>query len=134
MRDLFNIDTATKRKMDNMKLAESSVVQDKGSTFKGHALKMKAPSDIKLAYKKVKLLYPDSDHIMVGYRVKGYSGHHHDGEFGAGPKILKILDDRNSTNVAVFISRVHAGPNLGQRRYMHIEQVVREALDELEKS
>ena len=132
-RQLLNIDSSTQQKLDSIKFAESVAIVDKHSSFQAHAVKAKSTAEVKLAYQRIKLLYPDADHIMMAYKVKSYSGHHHDGEYGAGPKLLKTLIDGAYSNTAVFVSRIFGGIKLGQRRFLHIEKVAKEALSKVDK-
>ena len=49
-------------------------ITDRKSRFTGHATRVKGTKDVAAAYKKIELLYPESDHIMVAYLVKTYTG------------------------------------------------------------
>ena len=61
-------------KLSNM--VHSDPVVDKSSIFRGHALKVKSSTKICAAYNKLKILYPESDHIMIAYQIKQHMGHH----------------------------------------------------------
>ena len=106
-------------------------ITEKSSKFVGHAYRVKSNSDVKLAYKKVKLLYPESDNIPMAYSFKQYYGYHDDGEHGAGFKLEKLLKDRGTKNTAIFVTRDFGGIHLGPRRFLHIERSAKQALDEL---
>ena len=112
-------------------MIHTNLIKEKGSIFRGHAFKAKSSSEICLAYSKLKLLYPESDHIMIAYVIKSYSGHHDNGEHGASAKLLKILMDRSLNNTALFVTCEFGGIHLGPRRFLHFEKASRSALDEL---
>ena len=111
-----------------MHFNHSDVVIDKGSSFKGHAIRVSSTAEIRLAYRKLKLMYPESNHIMMAYAVKTYTGHQDNGEFGAGKRLEQILATRGDRNLAIFVTREYGGFHLGIRRFLHIESVARDAL------
>ena len=128
-RELLSIDDNMQHKIDNLKIYESAVVVDKASSFKGHAIPVKSMAEVCLAYLKIKQMYPDADHAVLAYTVREYTGHHHDGEFGVSPRLLKVLKDKQCSNTAVFVTRIYGGLKLGPRRHVYIEKVAREALN-----
>ena len=119
--------------MDKLQIKSSEAVNDKASVFRGHALKVNNSSEIRLAYKKMKLMYPESNHIMMGYSMKKYVGNCDDGEFGAGKRLQKIVSENPRANgtTVVFVTREFGGIHLGPRRFIHIERVAREAMTSL---
>ena len=66
-------------------------------------------TDIRLAYKKMRLMYPECDHIILAYAMKNYTGYCDMGEYGAGAKILDILTQRGMNNTALFVTREYGG-------------------------
>ena len=56
------------------------------------------------------------------------------GEYGASLRLLKMLESMNSQGVAVFMARVFGGTLLGPKHFVHMEKVVKEALDVLEST
>ena len=89
VQDIFNIDRVTEQKINSLKGVYTSEISEKSSKFVGHAFKVHTPTDVRLAYRKVRLLFPESDNIPMAYKVKEYSGYHDDREHGAGCKIGK---------------------------------------------
>ena len=110
--DLFTIDGAMQEKLDNLKHEQTGSVIEKSSKFVGYAFRVNNTSEVKLAYKKCKSLAPDADHIMSAYKVKQYQGYHDNGEHAAVKRLMKILNDRNLQNTAVFVSRVYGSKTL----------------------
>ena len=131
VQDIFNLDNHTMEKINNIQLTHTDPMSDKGSVFRAHAFKVNNSESIKLAYKKLKLMYPESNHIMLAYAIKKYMGHQDDGEFGAGKRIQQILLSRGHNNTAVFVTREYGGFHLGKRRFLHIEAVTHDVLDKL---
>ena len=103
--DIFNVTKEDSNKMEKMKFQESVVHTKKGSTFRGFAIPVKGCNEVRLAYKKLKILYPESDHMVMAYSVKTYTGHQDNGEYGASRRLLDILTTGKRKNVAIFIAR-----------------------------
>ena len=88
-------------------------------------------SQVRNAYKHIKQISPDSDHIMMAYSARQYSGHHDDGKHGTSRRLTAILADRNSVNVTVFVTRTFGGLHIGPKRFMLIERAAKEALNKI---
>ena len=131
VQDMFNISNEDISKMDKLQFCSSDVITDKKSHFRGHAIKVQNTAAIKLAYTRLRLLYPECNHVMMGYAIKTYVGFQDHGEYGAGKRLQKMLMSTGRNNTALFITREYGGIHLGVRRFIHIEQVARSALDKL---
>ena len=95
-------------------------------------MKAKSANEVKLAYKKAKQLFPDSDHIVMAYTFKTYTGWQDNLEYGAGKKLLELIKDHDKHhNTVLFITRKTTGMYLGPRRFMYIQKVAKEALTKL---
>ena len=129
--DVLNCDKEMRSKMEKLELVHTEAIRDKGSLFRGHAVRVRNSGEVNAAYVKMRMLYQESDHIMMGYSVKQYTGHHDNGEHTAGRKILQVLMQKGHINTAVFVTREHGGPQLGPRRFIHIESAARNALNQL---
>ena len=134
VQEMLNVKPAVQDKMNAITFSESSTVVEKGSTFSAFATHVKNTTDVKLAYARIRQICPESDHVMLGYTLKNYTGHHDNGEYGASKKILQKILDNGSANTAVFVTREYGGVHLGQRRFMYIERVAQEALLALQSS
>ena len=132
VQEVFDTVLNDQQKMDNMDFVHTNVQTEKGSHFRGHAVRITAAKDVKLAYKKLRTLYPESDHLIMSYLVKSYQGNQDDGEYGASKKILQILNDSGMVNTVLFVTRQYGGIQLGPRRFTFIENVAREALQALQ--
>ena len=76
---------------------------------------------------------------MCGYRLYGKEMHilqdfSDDGEWGGGRKILEVLKKQGVFNLAVFVVRVHDGPNLGKERFDIIENVTELLLSDMNRT
>ena len=132
VQNIFETDLQMIDKMNNIELVHTTEVVEKGSRFCGHAARVNSTADVKAVYRKMRLLFPESDHIVMSYKVKSYTGHADNGEYGAGRRVQKILLDSENANTVLFVSRVFGGIQLGLRRFLHIEKVARQALDMLQ--
>ena len=103
-------------------------------TYTGYAAKTSSLTQVRRAYCRVRLLHPDADHVMVAYKSKKFDGCHDDGEYGASLRLLKLLDNRGSTDVAVFVARNSGGTLFDPKHFIHIEAVAKKALESLEES
>ena len=131
VQEIFEIDQKTQDKIDTMDCVYSATESEKASSFKGIAFHVKNTPEIKIAYKKVRQLFPEADHLMMGYVVKHYTGHADHGEPGAGNRILQKILNVGSGNTVVFVARKYGGQHLGPKRFMYIEKVTQDALNQL---
>ena len=131
VQEIFNCDLDCTDRMDRIDFVHSTAILDKKSTFTGHAARVKSSKDVNAAYTKICRLYPESDHIILAYAVKNYTGSHDHGEHSAGSRILNILTQRGMNNTVLFVTREFGGIHLGHRRFLHIERAARDALDHL---
>ena len=131
VQNIFNCNREMGSVMGKVKLVHSAESIDKYSRFIGHTARVNNVTEINAAYRKIRLLYPESDHIMMAYGYRSFTGFHDDGEHVAGNRLMQILLQRGSKNTAVFVTREYGGVQLGQRRFLHIEKSARDALDAL---
>ena len=96
VQQVFSLPHQELEKLDQIKLVHTAVTEEKHSRFRGHACRAKSTQEVKMAYQKLCLLYPESDHIMLAYAVKTYMGHHNNREYGASRKMLQILSNRGT--------------------------------------
>ena len=60
---------------------------------------------------------------MAVYTNKTALGYRDDGEYGAGYRLLKVLQDAHLNNIAVFLIRHYGGQHLGPDRHRIMEKV-----------
>ena len=131
VQEILNISPQDKEKMEAITWCNSDPVNDKGSVFKGFAVRIQSAQDVRLVYRKIKLHYPESHHIIMAYAVKTYVGFQDNGKYSAGKILQNILLGSGCKNTAVFVTREYSGTHLGPRRFMHKEKVGREAIAKL---
>ena len=100
---------------------------EKGNIFVPYAAKISSIEDIRKLYPKVKLLHPDSDHVMMAYQFGSQHGRCDDGEHLAGSKILRTLLASNETNLVVFVTGP-LGPGVQWKTRRRIEIITLTAL------
>ena len=118
-------------KWDKIKLVSSDVTSIEGNDFVGFATATSQFQDVKRAYRKLRSLYPTRDHIVAAYRLKnGYTGFQDDGEHGAGHRLLDILKELGSKDVAIFAIRAFAG-HIGPKRFQAYSDTTKQAIERL---
>ena len=125
--DLF-VQKGEQDKTSKVKFWFSEPKDELGSIFTAIAAKVSGYTEIKRAYRKVKQMYPGSNHIMLGYDYHKVQGCQDDGEHSGGLCIQKTLEEQGVTNKAVFVVRNFGGRRLGPKRFDIIRQVVKEVL------
>ena len=131
-----------KNELQNMlsfKIVEGDFASKKNSKFMGFAARVHKIQDVLLAYKQLKYRFPDATHIMCAYRIMDPDVVHFqdcadDGEFGAGRRILQMMEEQSYKNCVAFAVRHHDGPNIGPIRFNMIVDVAKSALQMLPSS
>ena len=105
-----------------------------GQRFRGFTKCVKTIEEVNLAYAKIKSLYSDARHIICAFRVAGRNFHTHqdfmdDDEHGGGNYLLKLLEDSEIRDRAVFVARSYDGTHIGKRRYKAMFDAVKSALE-----
>ena len=130
-------DKTEKEKQEKVKLATADVITEKGSTFMAYAAKTSHIQEVRRAYRKVKTLHPNADHVIGVYMVKANTGYQDDLEHGAGHRLLAAVKghrDDLKTNFAVFVVRVYGGIHLGPARFHIINKIGQQALMRLKNT
>ena len=130
--DLFP-DKTEQDKLDKIKYATSTVVEESGSAFQAFAIKLQSITEVKRAYVRVRQLHPGASHVIAAYSIKSYEGHQDDFEHGASHRLLNVIANNSFNNIAVYVVRYHQGPNLGPKRHQLYEKVATEALARIKK-
>jgi hypothetical protein len=105
-----------------------------GSSFQAHSISIQSQDDIVPA---LHAMYADSrvaraSSNMYAYRIKSgntvIEHYEDDREWGAGRKLLKLLQDSKIINKIVCVTRWHGGSNLGRVRFDHILTAAKQTL------
>jgi hypothetical protein len=132
VRDI-NLDIAdTAIKMDTRHTPTTAV---EGNHFQGHSVPIKSVDDVIPA---IKALYKDTriagaSHVMYAYRVGkaefSIANFEDDGEWGAGRKIMEILDRNEVYNRLICVTRWFNGKHVGSLRFDTIRQLAQDAIN-----
>ena len=111
-------------------MTDETLMTEKGNQFIGRAARVNSLEEVRGAYAKMKLLYPDAEHIVMAFKWAGSEGCCDDGENFVGDKILKQLLSTtigNMDNVAVFGARKFT-TRIGPRRFLLYQKIVDNSL------
>jgi len=113
----------------SVNFARGPSITDRGSVFTAHVawpMRSVAAAHAALAVMKQDSSCSTADHAMTAYRVsvpprgaveKAYDD---DGEAHGGQRLLGALTKMKAVNVAVCVSRVYGGQNIGKARFEHM--------------
>lgn len=104
-----------------------------GSEFLAFAARVDTIEDVRNAYRKLKVKYADASHISSAHRFDPPQGPfnqeaHDDHEYGMGRTLLKILQENNMANAAVFVIRYFGGVHIGTVRFGIAKELASKAL------
>ena len=126
-RDLF-VDKHEQDKIDKIKQYHSDPITEMGSTFQAFAVKCSSITEVKRAYVKMRQMYPNAAHILAAYRIRNGDGYQDDREYGAANKVLKLMEENQAQNMAIFVVRQYDGQHIGPKRHIIIKQATLELL------
>lgn len=128
--DLFP-DLEEQERINAIKLTYTQSRSANKCSFRAAACVASKMNDVHLAYKKVFQENPGADHIVAACSSEGTQGYQDDGEFGAGHRILKVINDAKLGDIAVFVIRDYGGENLGPTRFAVMKDLAAEAIYQL---
>lgn len=109
------------------------------SSFVSYAARVGSIEEVRTAYNRVFLKEPRATHIVCAYILPGENfpmmqGAIDDREFGAARQILRMMQDQNCSEVAVFVAHYYGGQHLGPDRFRIYKELAATALNKLEQS
>ena len=115
------------------KIQPGKQISERASTFTGFIAKANSHRQVRTAYTKMKLAFPQARHIICAFRVEDVLQCYaedfcNDGENGAGRVLLELLREQGYKNCALFVVRQYGGVRLGQKRFDIIKQAGEYAL------
>jgi len=117
-------------------LAQSEPINDRKSTFIGHACHIDDPTQVPeiLAFLMADRRIARAAHPIINAwrcEVDGvmHQDNDDDGESAAGSRLAHLLQIMDLNNVLVVVTRYFGGIHLGADRFKHINQAARNALD-----
>ncbi|XP_075986020.1 protein IMPACT-A-like [Anticarsia gemmatalis] len=121
-------------------ITHGEVIQDRKSSFQGHAAEVHCLDDVTAVLTKLKLNKKilNATHNMYAYRIerktaKGTSilqDCDDDGETHAGGRMLHLLQILDQKNTLVVVSRWYGGIQLGPDRFRHINNATRQVIQQ----
>lgn len=95
---------------------------NQGSEFISYAANVNSVEEVRVAYRKLRVKYPDASHIVSAYRLDPPNGPFNqeacdDGEHGGGRCLLSLLETMNVLNTAVLVIRFYGGKHIGSARF-----------------
>ena len=110
-----------------------------GSSFQGHATSIVTIAEAAAAKDALFQLPSVSqcDHLIYAYSTTDSSGmkilgNDDGGEWAASKLLANLIEEKGCTNIFLAVSRKHAGPNLGAKRFSLITEMGAEAVKMLQ--
>ena len=125
--ELF-VEEVEQERMDKLKMYYSEPKEEKGSVFTAIAVKVSNIAEIRRAYKKIRQMNSNSDHIPMAYDCQKRQNCNDDGEYSGGLCLQKLIESHRVINKAIFIVRKFGGRRLGPKRFQIMEDVAKQAL------
>ena len=125
---------------DKFDIKHTNQIKDSGSVFQGHAAHLSphvSVSDV-LAKLYRNRSVASAEHNIYAYRYAAggaiQEGLSDDGEHGASKHLLELLQQQSSTDVILVCTRWFGGTHIGPKRFEHIKNCSKTALDLLVES
>ena len=104
-------------------------LKENGSEFMAYAVRTRTMDKVWMGYVRAFYTQPSAAHVMMAYRVGKHSGSCDDEEHRGGGTILKQILAKNFKNVAVYVTHISNGQQIGNKRFDLIKQITNELLD-----
>ena len=127
-----NIERITAQK--DIQITQGKVIEVGSSKFTGLSAIIRSLEEANDAYAKVCAMYPDARQVTAAVRLPHTNFHTHqdfndDGEHGAGPVLLKVLEESKMFNRIVLVVRqYHDGVHIGKQRFTAMVDEAKDAL------
>ena len=132
---------STRMIMEDSVIYSSEPLKDKKSTFQAYAAHVVSEDQVVSTVKRIKemkkVVHAKKKvvHIVEAYRIfcedtgKCIQDNKDGGEDGAGPKLLRLLEQLHVKNVLVVVPRWHGGIMMGPDRFKYINRCAKEVLE-----
>ena len=135
--DFLQLNDQDLKDIMSTKIQVGKQITQTASTFTGYAINATTHKQIRKAYIRMKLAFPQARHIMCAYIIPGTAEYYaenscDDGEYAGGQAILDLLKEEGYKNCAVFVVRYYGGIKLGRQRFDIIKQDALYVLQKLE--
>lgn len=126
-------DKEVQEKLDAFEFISSETKFARNSIFQAHVAKCTKSTEAHLAQVKIRQTYPEATHVITAFDPAPGTDQQYaiqdDGEHGAALKLLRLLQEKNYTDVVVCVTRIYGGYHLGPKRFEIILEKAQEALD-----
>ena len=120
--EIIRLDPDELEKIRAVKMIKGPEHEEKGSEYVAYGIKIKSISDVRKAYKKLKVKHADATHVSCAYRLQNPVGPYRqeavdDNDIGIGRAMLKKIKEKEMSEIAIFVVRYYGGVHLGKRRF-----------------
>ena len=122
-------DQQEREKQDKIKLSSSDTVAENNSSFMAYAFKTGQIHEVRRAYRLIRRTHPSATHVVAAYNLKTNKGFQDDSEYGAGYRMLALLEQEHPPNYCIFIVRYYGGKHLGPKRFSIMTDTAQQALE-----
>ena len=104
------------------KIIKGVTHEERESEFISYAAKVASEKDVQTAYLKMRIKYADASHVSCAYRLSNPDSPCDQGaidnkDYGIAHAVLKVMKDKDITEMAIFIVHYYGGIQLGKRRF-----------------
>ena len=120
--------------IDKIKLVEGNRIRNGGCRFVGMSHEVRSIQDVRNGYIKARREHPRALHLVCCYRIPGgefYSlqSYEDNMEWGAGRRLLYMLEDSQIQNRAIYVARYYGGKKLGPSRFNSYIEAMKSAIE-----
>ena len=131
-RDILTLDDQELENLHGFRTHEAGEHQEDNSDFYCYCSKAKNVNEVEAGLTKMKIKFGNATHIAAAYRFEDANGPFNqgyidDGEEGAGRAILKVLQSKESENMATYIARYYGNKHLGSCHFKIYSSLAKQA-------
>ena len=131
--ELVNMSVQELDKILHIQLKRGPAIKKQGSIFYAFYSPATTHQQIRDIYKKLKMTQPNARHIPCAYSIPGPApnaqDYWDDGEPGSGRVILKLIEDNQWKDCAIFVVRIYGGVKIGGQRFGCYEYSARKVME-----
>ena len=133
VKDMLLLSREQEAILEDIPLHSSEQKAENGNLFQAYMIEADSIEKVEQAYRAIFKKHISATHVMCAHRIFGSSFHRlqdyvEGKEHGGGRAILNTMKDSGVWNIAVFVVRYHAGPNLGPRRFEIMKELTRNVI------
>ena len=133
VKDMLLLSREQEAILEDIPFHSSEQKAENGSLFQAYMIEADNVEKVEQAYNAIYKKHISATHVMCAHRIFGSSFHRlqdyvEGKEHGGGRAMLNAIKESGVWNIAVFVVRYHAGPNLGPRRFEIIKELTRNVI------